>query len=279
MKSYHFRILRYVHDVSTEEFVNIGVMMWIPERSKLIFDANERFGRLSGFFKNFDGSGYRQMIHNLQRSFRAIDIDLQNPGLFKNTPETTSEIFNELVREDASCFQWSPLMSGISTNPEERFNQLFEEFVTFHEPLGAPQRRNETMIWKTVHQALKDRDLESRVQFDVKMETPDFHYSFKLGWHNGTRQVLEPISLTLRYPARIVDKAHTWSGRLFNLSKNNTFGCTAVLAPRDEYVDMTAFNQGFAILKDARSMREIITEDEVNDYISEIEKDLPIERL
>ena len=105
------------------------------------------------------------------------------------------------------------------------------------------------------------------------MATTNFDYLFKMGWNNGTRQVLEPISLAFG-TREIVDKANTWSGQLFNLSKDNDFDCTMVLAVPDEHIDMTAFNQGLAILKGARSIRKIITEDEVNDYMSEIEKDL-----
>ena len=282
MKSYHFRILRYVHDVSTEEFVNIGVVMWMPEYSQLIFRLNTRFGRLSRFFTNFDGDGYYQMVHNLQHAFGEIAINLQQLNLLKANPKSTSEIFNELVREDDSCFQWSPLMYGVTANPREQLGELFEEFVTFHEPPGRrrlPRPRNERMIWKTVHQALKAHHLESHVELGFTMKSTSYEHSFRLGWNNGIRQVLEPISLGLRKPEQIIDKAHIWSGRLLNLSTDNEFGCTAVLAPWDEYVDRTAFNRGLEILKDAPSMREVITENDVNDYMFEIENDLGIEKL
>ena len=274
MKSYRFRILRYVHDVSTEEFVNIGVVMWVPEYSQLIFRLNTQSRRVSRFFTDFDSDGYRKMVRNLQHAFDEIAIDIQKFDLFKETPQNTFEIFNELVREDASCFQWSPLMSGISANPEERLERLFVEFVTFHESPGLSRHREETMIWDTVHQALIEHNLERRVQFKVKMEADNFEHQFKMGWNNGLPQVLEPISLTLSKSTSIVNKAITWSGRLFNLSKNNTFECTAVIAPRDEHIDIKAFNQGLHILKDAHSMRKVITVDEANDYMSEINKDL-----
>jgi hypothetical protein len=282
MRSYRCRILRYVHDVSKGEFVNIGVVMWIPEHSRLIFRLNEQYRRISGFFKNFDGISYRQMLRNLQRSFKKVASDLQKPPLTRDTPKNTLEVFNLLVRENASTFQWSQVISGISTNPEDRLDRLFEECVTFHESLGrrrSPQPRNERMIWKTVHQAVKAHHLEDHVRLNFPMKSASFEHSFKMGWNNGIRQVLEPISLGLRKPVEIIDRANIWSGRLFNLSKGNDFGCTAVLAPRDEHVDMTAFNHGLQILKDAPSMRGVIIENEVNDYMSEIKKDLAIENL
>lgn len=282
MKSYRCRILRYVHDASKGEFVNIGVVMWIPEYSRLVFRLNEQYGRISGFFKNFDGIGYLQMLRNLQHSFKKVASDLQKPPLTRDTPTNTFEVFNRLVREDASTFQWSQVISGISANPEDRLDRLFEEFVTFHESLGrrrSPHPRTERMIWKTVHQALKVHNLENHVQLNVTMRSDSFGHSFKMGWYNGMRHVLEPIALGLREPAGIIDRANIWSGRLFNLSRKNKFRCTAVLAPRTEHVDLTAFNDGVQILKDAPSMREVITEYEVDDYMSKIKKDLALPTL
>ena len=277
MTTYHFRVLRYVHDVSTEEFVNIGVVMWIPEHSTLMFRVNEQSRRLSGFFNDFDSKSYRLMIRNLQSSFNKVALDLPTLRLFKAKPENTSEIFYELVREDASCFQWSSIMSGISTVPEQRLDQLFEEFVVVrksHEPV---QRRNKKMIWNTVRKALKAHYIDKLVQYHVTMKAASFDWPFKMGWDNGIPQVLEPISLTLPDPVDIIDKANAWGGRLSILSKDNTFKCTAVISPADEYVNMAAYNQSYAILKNARSMRKVITEDEVNDYMPEIKQDLSIE--
>lgn len=272
MISYHFAILRYVHDVSTEEFANIGVVMWIPERSKLLFRVNERFRRISGFFKNIDGTSYRQMVRDLKWASHKV----ATAYIFKNPPNHPFEIFHEIVQEDPSCFQWSRLMSGISKDAETRFAELFEEFVTSHESPTTHQRRSDSEIWNYVRQALKIHHLDGSVKFRVKMETPSYHYSFKMGWNNGTRQVLEPISFALKESTRIVDKANTWYGRLFNLSNSNDFGFTAVVAP-PKNEKMKAYNDGIAILKGAESIRAIITEDEVDDYMSEIKKDLSIQ--
>ena len=117
MTAYHFRVLRYVHDVSTEEFVNIGVVMWIPEHSTLMFRVNDQSRRLSGFFNNFDGKSYRRLIHNLQGSFDKVALDLPTLRLFKDDPENTSEIFYELVRERCVMFSVVITYVGSQSNP------------------------------------------------------------------------------------------------------------------------------------------------------------------
>ena len=141
------------------------------------------------------------------------------------------------------------------------------------------QRRNKRMIWSTVLKALKAHDLEEHVQFRVMMKAASFDCPFKMGWNNGIPQVLEPISLNLGDPVEIIDTANTWSGRLSILAEEHTFKCTAVISPADKYVNMTAYNQAYAILKNARPMRKVITENEVNDYMPEIRQDLSIESL
>ena len=281
MTAYHVAILRYVHDVSTEEFVNIGVVMWIPERAKLLFRVTDRCGRLFSFFRNIDKQSYRKMIRNLKwtAEFEWASDNLATTHLFKNNANHPLEIFHQIVKEDASCFQWSRLMSGITQDAEKRFEELFEEFVTFHDsPAPSLRCRSNTEIWAHVDHVLKINYLDRKVEYGVKLETPSYHYSFRMGWNNGIRQVLEPISFALKSPTKIVDRANIWSGRLFNLSKINDFGLTAVIAT-PENDNMEAFNDGWEILKDARSIRKIITEDELYDYMSEIKKDLSIQQI
>ena len=170
-------------------------------------------------------------------------------------------------------------MSGISTIPEQRLDQLFEEFVIFRKSPGPVQRRNKRMIWSTVLKALKAHDLERHVQFRFTMKAASFDCPFKMSWNNGILQVLEPISLTLQDPVEIIDIANAWSGRLSILAEEHTFKCTAVIPPADKYVNMTAYNQAYAILKNAQAMREVIREDEVDDYMPQIKKDLSMESL
>lgn len=276
MTTYHFAILRYVHDVSAEEFANIGLAMWMPNRCKLLFRVNERISRLSNFFKNIDGPSYRQMIRNLKcaSKFKWASDNVDTAYLFENAANHASEIFAGIVRPDASCFQWSRLMSGISKDAERRFDEMFEELVTFHEsPPVSHRPRSAKGIWKDVRHALKLHHLDRHVRYNEKIQAPNYDYTFKMGWDNGKRQVLEPISFALREPAKIIDRANIWSGRLFSLSKDNTFDFTAVVAP-PENGNMEAFNDGWAILKGAKSIRDIITEDEVNDFMAEIARDL-----
>ena len=267
MTSYYCRVLRYVNNIFTHEFVNIGLMMWIPQHEQILFRATTRYERISQFFDDFDGKIYRQRIHNLHESYSRLDSDLDTLRLYKEDP---SEVFYELVQKDLSCFQWSSPIAGICSTPEQRFEQLFGEYVGVyktHTPTEAD------IIWGVVRDELKKHDLFNRVQFDFTMQAANFDWPFKMTWNNGIRQVLEPIPLTFQRPVKIIDNANIWRGRLSLLAKDHNFKCTAVIsnAPTDSITE--AYNEAYSILRSVDSMRKVITENEMSDYIHEIKKD------
>ena len=209
MTSYYCRVLRYVNNIFTHEFVNIGLMMWIPQYEQIIFDATTRYERISQFFDNFDGRIYRQRIHNLHESCSRLDSDL---GTLRLHEENPSQVFYKLLPKDFSCFQWSSPIAGICSIPEQRFEQLFNKYV------GVSKTHTRTeydTIWGVVRDELKKHDLYNRVQLDFTMQAANVDWPFKISWNNGIRQVLEPIPLAFQRPAKIIDNANIWSGRLF----------------------------------------------------------------
>ena len=275
MTAYDFRVLRYVHDMSTEEFVNIGVMMWIPQYDQILFRANKNYARISQFFSDFDGKIYRQRIYNLHEAFNKIACDTHRLRPFKNNPEKAPKIFYELVPNDRSCFQWSSIMSGISPIPEGRFEQLFNEYVGGHKTHTPTESDS---IWGVVRGALEKHDLLRRVQLNFAMQAANVDWPFSMSWNNGIRQVLEPIPLAFQNPKTIIDRANIWNGRLSLLAKENKFQCTAVIsnAPTGPTTATEAYYQASKILENVDSMRKVITTEEVYEYMPEIRKDLSI---
>src|SRR5258708_30266204 len=108
MTPYVFVVLRYMLSPSDGQLVNIGVVMWTPERRTLDFRVREQFSRLSTFFPGFDGHAYRFMVrHLLARFTRAAEelsgteaMDLFTPAL----PREPELIFERLLQPDSSCF-------------------------------------------------------------------------------------------------------------------------------------------------------------------------------
>jgi hypothetical protein len=274
MMPYQFVILRYRHSASAGELVNVGLVLWEPDRRLLLAKVNERYGRLSKFILGFDGIGYRSMLRDLQGRFREVAQAVQQGDLLRTAPESLAEVLELIQPDDDGCFQWSHVMAGIHEAPQIRLDELFAELVTRHDGRGERVRRDEAEIGGHLDFRLLQTGLHERVTRDIPISTEDYSYRFHAGWRNGRLQVLEPISLDYINAADMLDKANVWSGRLYTLSRHNDFRLTGVVAPPQDRALGGAFEHAVSILRQAPQVRRIVAEEEMEDVLEEIRTDL-----
>lgn len=274
MIPYQFAILRYRHSASAGELVNIGLVMWVPSEGRILHSLNDRYSRLTSFFAGFDGTKYRKMVRRLNRHFSDMSSGEAQLKLFSKSSDGLNDLLERLIHRDDSSFQWSEIMAGISEKPDERLTELFVEFVTKHEQRQTRDRRGEDDIWQNVDAKLREKGLDIKLEKDVQIQGKDYSYKFKSGWTNGTRQVLEPISFDYLYQDAIVEKATTWSGRLFSLRNASDFGMIGIVSKPRASELFNAYDRAMRILGDAPRVRRLITEDQVAEAIRVIENDL-----
>ncbi len=269
MKPYQFSLLRYVHNVATEEFVNIGVVMWVPAEKQFLYRLTERYGRLSNFFNGFNSAGYRQMLRELKHRLREAGK--------KETShvETISDLLPRIVLIESGCFQWSAAMGGIAVDPAQRLNQLFVEMIERHEDQQTSIRRDEAAVMKDVAARFRQHGIATKLNENVEVKGGKYSYKFKYGWQNGKRQMMEPISFDYEDKERVIEKANRWAGRLYNLRQpEDDFQMTGIVAPPQDPQLAEAFKQALEMLADAPKVRKLIREDQIESFIPEIERDL-----
>ncbi|MGC4084432.1 MAG: hypothetical protein QM736_20535 [Vicinamibacterales bacterium] len=71
-----------------------------------------------------------------------------------------------------------------------------------------------------------------------------------------------------------MEKANTWSGRLLNLSRGEQFQMTGVVARPTRRDLSAAYDQAVSILRNAPRVRAVISEEQLDDFATEIERDL-----
>ncbi len=273
MTPYTFSLLRYVHDVGAGEFANVGIVAW-ANHAGLHFRVSDRYGRLSQFFADFDGLSYRRVVKHVEDRLHARKSDLRQGDLLRDGPPDLLELIHSIVPRDDSALQWSPVMGGVTDNLAQRVDELFDELVLRHESKLGRERRDEQSIQRTVDQVLSEAGLLGRLRRDVEVVGQDYEYSFYTGWSNGKLQVLEPISLDFVNPADMVEKANTWSGRLYNLARRSDFGFTAIVARPTEDASLRRLDRAMAILRHAPSVRAVVPEEEVQSVVEAIQRDL-----
>lgn len=266
-RQYQFALLRYVHNQAAAEFLNVGVVLWVPDTHVLRFQFNQHYGRASSFFDGFDGSTYRKAISGLTGQFSTFSAVLargEETSLFTPAASNLVDVLRKLLPSDSSAFQWSHVMSGIAVEPEARLDGIYQEFVARHDQRTKSERRVEAAIWSDVEHSLRSLKFvsEGKVKFDVTVKSRNLEHQFHAGWKNGVTQLLEPIAFDYSDPADVIEKAVKWHGRLTLLAEGLDFRLTAVVsAPRDA-AGRKAFTQAQSILRDTDLVREIVPEQE-----------------
>ena len=67
--TFTYTVLRYVHDIATGEFVNMGVALYAPEAKYVSAICNSRYGRLSKMFLEVNGDNLRSLMRYIQARF------------------------------------------------------------------------------------------------------------------------------------------------------------------------------------------------------------------
>jgi hypothetical protein len=69
--SYTYSVLRYVHDVTSGEFVNVGVALYAPQARYLSAICRTTYGRLNKVFPGVNAEHFKALMRHIQNSFEA----------------------------------------------------------------------------------------------------------------------------------------------------------------------------------------------------------------
>jgi hypothetical protein len=271
---YSYVILRYVHDVLTSEFVNVGVVLLVPSEGRVMARTRHTITRLRGVFPDLDRVAFTLMMANIRRSFRRIAKRKMKTPLF-NSEEALSSIIREALPFDDSSLQWSPLGAGLTDNPQATFEHLYERFVA-HYDTSAKHRRTDDEVWRPVLMKLEERDLANNLTEKVITGSLD-DVTFKHAWKNGRWNVYEPVSFDLADEEGIKRKAREWLGHLAAVVDDGNVEAFKphflVGAPTDAKL-AGAYQTAKEILRRAPNDPEIFEEGQIDDLVNQIEDEI-----
>lgn len=273
---YSYTVLRYVHDVLTGEFVNVGVVL-VHERC-VKFKTKTTIGRIKGVFPDVDRAAFLSAMYAARRALQSVAKKHSTSGLFQS--EATAEaIAREAVAVDDSSLQWSPQGGGVSENTDGTLDRLYERFVTRYDA-HYPSRRTDDDIWRPVRQKLEERNIAQVFQEKTIHGSLD-DIVFKHAWKNGMWHVYEPLSFDLADADGIKTKAREWLGHLSAVvaggSTENFKPHFIVGAPSNDAL-RNAYHSAVAILKKAPNEPEVFEESEVDTLVSQIEDEVVAHR-
>ena len=152
-----YSVLRYVHDITTGEFINAGVVLYSREASYASALCRSTFGRLSKAFPGVDGDHFKRLMRFVQSRIEEIGDRLKTQLPLDGRPATVLDIAHAVLPADDSSLQWSPPGSGLSESLSQTLESLFQRLVLRYDERIQAERRTDDEVWRKYRRSLEDR--------------------------------------------------------------------------------------------------------------------------
>lgn len=129
---YTYTVLRYVHDIGTTEFINVGVVVAACDVPCVAARFKTDYGRVKGTFPSLDTEVFLARMKRLQTCFDSIDALRCSEVRAREGASIAALIRSVLPLEDSAIY-WSPIGSGVGGPPVKVLESLYRRLVTKHE--------------------------------------------------------------------------------------------------------------------------------------------------
>ena len=133
--AYTYRILRYVHDIGTAEFINVGVVVALSDAPCVAARFTNDCRRVKGAFPSLDAEVFLARMKRLQAAFDAMDAARCSEVRARGGTCIEALIRSVLPLED-SALHWSPTASRFGGAIALVLESVYERVVTRRDVQG-----------------------------------------------------------------------------------------------------------------------------------------------
>ncbi len=242
VKKYRFSLVRYVPDKLRGEYINVGVIIYLPEDDQISFRLIEDYSRLRCFdpyFSKSDLDGFRKTIEKRLNTPFAIDrfsVEQRHLPFPANGLVTKrSPNFLELLQLTLSGkFQLTAPDNGVAVSSDELLTQLYEVFAQPASERLADQNQllklksasyQRKVLQRRVRAALKQEGLlGSLFKENVIVPGTDEKHGFSFGSLNGTANLIQVESLSYKTARQKQKVAESLIGKIDLVWKKSKYG-------------------------------------------------------
>ena len=271
---FQYAVLRYVHDPVTQEFVNIGVLLFAPEEAQIGCLLNTRYSRLSNTFQQVDGPYIRAQLSALERMVGALRLRWQQ-GNWLERPKSVHELTSMLLPPDDSSLVFGGFGGGLTTDLDAELRRLYMRLVMRYADREDAASRDDAEVWQVFHKELAQREVTLHLA-PVTIRTDTFSLDFQHAWKNERWHPLEPISFDLVHESSILNKASKWVGHTLSLKESEDLGTIYFLlgSPRQEHLLRPYENALTNMRKLMPPNAELIREEEAAEFSERLAREI-----
>lgn len=263
---YTYTVLRYVHDIGTGEFANVGVVLASPSVRFVDAILRPTHGRLSKMFPGMDGDHFRRMIKHLQSRFDEISTRVREEMDLGEVPANALELACRVIAPDDSAFQWSPMGSGLSSDLSKTVQSIYQRMVECYSEKAKAESRSDEVVWRTFKKGFEEKKVLARLH-PKTIAVADDEVAFSHAWKNHQWHCLETVSFDLMQPQSIKDKAHSWLGRMTSIrDASEKFRIYYLVGEPQHEGSRRAFDQALNVLHKTPVPHEIVREHEAASF-------------
>lgn len=278
MKPYTFTVIQYHHDAVTGERVNVGIVLYCDDPPFLGARCSQTYSRLSDFFGRIPGDHFRKMMDHIEAGIYAYNLSHIQQSQMALDPEPppsdAAGWLSKILPRDDSALQYTPVIGGLTDDPEATLEALFDRYVRRYSLLPKPQSRTNDQVATVYTDKLRKAGIYSRL-LPKKVAGKNYEHEFPLTWKNGIRHAAEAISFDLVDGRRITEKAVAWLGRGTGLMHGpETVKLHLLLgAPSNENLHQQ-YAKAIDILRQMPIDHALYEEGEAGDFADFVKKDL-----
>ena len=275
--AYELALLQFRPDVTSEESLNVGVVLFAPELAKLEYEISDRYGRVKAVYPTLNGSSYRPLVNAVSSRVGAMARNLNSrKGELLAGPRSLGELLRELTPQAGGNFGWSELRFGLCEDLKVRCAEVFQEYVGRHEVTTTRDRIDDDRLWKQVVESESVQVVFAHVNNPIRLEGGDYARDFRASWTNGHLQVAEPITLDYQRPGDIVDQAVRWKGIVDLLAEGGDFRLTAIVTdpPDNDPAARVKYDLATGMLRRIQHVRAVIPASSAGTLAAIVKEDL-----
>jgi Protein of unknown function (DUF3037) len=268
-RTYTYTVLRYVHDVVTGEFVNVGIVLHSPDAQFLKARTRSTIGRLRELFPDLDRTAFTAAMRAIRRGIDQLAKQVFADDL-RLTGGDAAAFARRALPADDSSLQWSPIGTGLTEEPAQALERLYLRLVARYDE-RVTQRRSDDDVWRPVRQRLEALHLPVPFQQKVIAGGVD-QMVFEHAWKNGAWHVYEPVSLDLSDAEGIKRKARERLGHLAAVEDgaHEPIKLAFVVGAPQNPELLKAYSTAISILRKAPFNPAVYKDDEIELLVTDI---------
>jgi len=265
-QAYTFNILRFICDPLTQEFVNVGIVIFFPEERRIVSRCIQHYSRISKMFgMSVDGPRLRQTLKFIQDRINSLGDEF-NSSLHFEKDIQVERFLARVLPVDDSALQFHPGGAGISSDVDVTIERLFYTYVDRYSSVPTETKREDEDVWRTFKGEFERKQIIKCFE-PKRITAQDFEYEFQHSWKNGRWNVLEPLSFDLLTADSILDKANRWVGRATGLQDSHEdFKLYLLLGAPTETRLRDAYHKAANLLNKMPVKHDFVKEDEAASF-------------